>query len=159
MAVPEVVVPVRGIGRNPDNDSPNYEFAPGLLLVVALAYDSLTGPDAVRDAGGVLSPDFTRMRPRLAVGWWEEENGDWIVDLRPAAAARSKPRSLWSAPAARHIGVPVRCGQRSEQIADAMTAVTASGWEISVRCDPPWKMVMWECARWAIESSEAAVMI
>lgn|SRR6266567_4620880 len=56
-------------------------------------------------------------------------------------------------------GVPVRCGQRSEQIADAMTAVTASGWEISVRCDPPWKMVMWECARWAIESSEAAVMI
>jgi hypothetical protein len=56
-------------------------------------------------------------------------------------------------------GVPVRCGQRSEQIADAMTAVTASGWEISVRCDPPWKMVMWERARWAIESSEAAVMI
>ena len=30
-------------------------------------------------------------------------------------------------------GVPARCGQRSEQIADAMTAVTASGWEISVR--------------------------
>jgi AcrR family transcriptional regulator len=56
-------------------------------------------------------------------------------------------------------GVPLRCGQRSEQIADAMTAVIASGWEISVRCDPPWKMVMWECARWAIESSEAAVMI
>jgi hypothetical protein len=84
MAVPEVVVPVRGIGRNPDNDSPNYEFAPGLLLVVALAYDSLTGPDAVRDAGGVLSPDFTRMRLRLAVGWREEENGYWIVDLRPA---------------------------------------------------------------------------
>jgi hypothetical protein len=84
MAVPEVVVPVRGIGRNLDNDSPNYEFAPGLLLVVALAYDSLTGPDAVRDAGGVLSPDFTRMRLRLAVGWREEENGYWIVDLRPA---------------------------------------------------------------------------
>jgi hypothetical protein len=53
----------------------------------------------------------------------------------------------------------VRCGQRSEQIADAMTAVTASGWEISVRCDPPWNMVMCECARWAIASSEAAVMI
>jgi len=40
-----------------------------------------------------------------------------------------------------------------------MTAVTAFGWEISVRCDPPWNMVMCECARWAIASSEAAVMI
>jgi peptide/nickel transport system substrate-binding protein len=88
MAVPEVVVSV-GIGRNLDNDSPNYEFAPGLLLVVALAYDSLTGPDAVRDAGGALSPDFTRMRPRLAVGWREEENGDWIVDLRPGLASHA----------------------------------------------------------------------
>src|SRR6266436_1708155 len=40
-----------------------------------------------------------------------------------------------------------------------MTAVTASGCEIRVRCDPPWKTVMCECARWAIASSEAAVMI
>jgi hypothetical protein len=49
--------------------------------------------------------------------------------------------------------------QRSEQTADAMTAVTAFGCEISVRCDPPWNSVMCECARWAIASSEAAVMI
>jgi hypothetical protein len=55
--------------------------------------------------------------------------------------------------------VPVRCGQRSEQIADAMTAVTAFGWEISVRCDPPWNMVMCECARRAIARWDAAVMI
>jgi hypothetical protein len=40
-----------------------------------------------------------------------------------------------------------------------MTAVTASGCEIRVKCDPPWKRVMWEWARWAIASSEAAVMI
>src|SRR5258707_4826728 len=40
-----------------------------------------------------------------------------------------------------------------------MTAVTAFGCEISVRCDPPWNMVMCECARWAIASSEAGVMI
>lgn len=89
MAVLEVVVPVGGIGRHLDNDSPNYEFAPGLLLAVALAYDSLAGPDSVRDAGGVLSPDFTRMRPRLAVGWREEENGDWLVDLRPGLASHA----------------------------------------------------------------------
>ena len=89
MAEPEVVVPVGGIGRHLDNDSPNYEFAPGLLLAVALAYDSLAGPDSVRDAGGVLSPDFTRMRPRLAVGWREEENGDWLVDLRPGLASHT----------------------------------------------------------------------
>jgi hypothetical protein len=49
--------------------------------------------------------------------------------------------------------------QRSEQIADAMTAVTALGCEISVRCDPPWNTVMCECARRAIASSEAGVMI
>ena len=49
--------------------------------------------------------------------------------------------------------------QRSEHIGDAMTAVTAFGCEIRVRCDPPWNRVMWECARWAIASSEAAVMI
>ena len=48
---------------------------------------------------------------------------------------------------------------RSEQMADAMTAVTAFGCEISVRCDPPWNMVICECARWAIASSDAGVMI
>ena len=40
-----------------------------------------------------------------------------------------------------------------------MTAVTALGCEIRVRCDPPWKMVICEWARYAIASSEAAVMI
>ena len=49
--------------------------------------------------------------------------------------------------------------QWREQIADAMTAVTALGWEISVRCDPPWNSVMRECARRAIASSDWAVMI
>ena len=49
--------------------------------------------------------------------------------------------------------------QRSEQTADAMTAVTAFGCDISVRCDPPWNSVMCECARWAIATSEVAVMI
>ena len=44
-------------------------------------------------------------------------------------------------------------------MADAITAVTAFGWEISVRCDPPWNMVMCECARWAMASSDWAVMI
>jgi hypothetical protein len=49
--------------------------------------------------------------------------------------------------------------QRSEQIADVIAAVTASGWEIRVRCEPPWNSVMCECARCAMLSSEAAVMI
>jgi hypothetical protein len=40
-----------------------------------------------------------------------------------------------------------------------MTAVTAFGCEIRVRWDPPWNTVTCECARWAIASSEAAVMI
>src|SRR5260221_11714013 len=44
-------------------------------------------------------------------------------------------------------------------MADTRTAVTAFGWEISVRCDPPWKTVTCACARWAIASSERGVMI
>jgi hypothetical protein len=44
-------------------------------------------------------------------------------------------------------------------MADVMTAVTAFGCEIRVRCDPPWKTVMCEWARWAMASSEAGVMI
>src|SRR5215469_13816666 len=57
------------------------------------------------------------------------------------------------------VNEPCRRDQRSEQIAAAMTAVTAFGCDISVRCDPPWKMVMCECAWRAIASSEAGVMI
>ena len=49
--------------------------------------------------------------------------------------------------------------QRSEQIADAMTAVTAFGCEMSVRCDPPRNRTMSEWARRAIASCDAAVMI
>src|ERR1700744_4117195 len=40
-----------------------------------------------------------------------------------------------------------------------MVAVTALGWEISVRWDPPSNMVIVEWARRAIMSSEAGVMI
>jgi hypothetical protein len=56
-------------------------------------------------------------------------------------------------------GLTSRHDQPSEQIADAMTAVTAFGCEIRVRCDPPWNRVMCEWARRAMASSEAAVMI
>jgi uncharacterized membrane protein YuzA (DUF378 family) len=69
-----------------------------------------------------------------------------IVGL--SAVAPTAPRS-----------VMLRCAQWSEQIAEAMTAVTAFGREISVRCEPPWDLVMCECARRAIASSDWAVMI
>jgi ABC-type transport system substrate-binding protein len=94
---PEVVIPVGGIGQRLDNDSPDYTFSPGLLLAVALAYDSLAGPEVTVDADGVLSPDFRRMRPRLAVGWREEDNGDWVIDLRPGLV--SQAGNEWTAEA------------------------------------------------------------
>ena len=44
-------------------------------------------------------------------------------------------------------------------IADWITAVTASGWETRVRCEPPSKVVTCERARSAIAFSEVGVMI
>jgi hypothetical protein len=49
--------------------------------------------------------------------------------------------------------------QCKERIAEAMTFVTASGCEISVRCEPPGKTVIRECARFAMAISELGVMI
>src|SRR4051812_34862470 len=45
------------------------------------------------------------------------------------------------------------------QIAEAMTAATASGCEISVRCEPPRNVVTRARARRAMASCEAGVMI
>ena len=47
----------------------------------------------------------------------------------------------------------------TEQIAEAMTDVTASGCDISVRWEPPGNSVMCESARWAMDNSEDGVMI
>src|SRR3954452_25585078 len=48
---------------------------------------------------------------------------------------------------------------RTEQTAAAITAVTTSGCEIKVRWDPPRNSVTFAWARWAMESSEAGVMM
>ena len=85
----EVVLPIGGIGQRFDNDSPDYVFSPDIYLVLALSYDSMAGPEANVDADGVISPDFTRMRPRLAVDWHEEESGDWVVELRPGQVSHA----------------------------------------------------------------------
>ena len=85
----EVVLPIGGIGQRFDNDSPDYVFSPDIYLVLALSYDSMAGPEANVDADGVISPDFTRMRPRLAVDWHEEESGDWVVELRPGLVSHA----------------------------------------------------------------------
>jgi ABC-type transport system substrate-binding protein len=79
----EVLIPIGRIGQRFDNDSPDYVFAPDIYMVLALAYDSMAGPGMTADPDGVMSPDYTRMHPRLALSWREEADGDWIVDLRP----------------------------------------------------------------------------
>lgn len=82
-ADPPVLIPLRNVGCKLDNDDPAYVFAPDLYLGLALAYDCLAAPAGRRGAGGVWQPDFTAMQPRLAVRWEEQENGDWLVWLRP----------------------------------------------------------------------------
>src|SRR5690349_698934 len=78
-----VLVPLRAVGQKLDNDDPAYVFSPDLYLALALCYDPLAAPAAARDADGVWEPDFTRMQPRLALAWEEQDNGDWLVRLRP----------------------------------------------------------------------------
>jgi ABC-type transport system substrate-binding protein len=78
-----VLVPVGTIGGRLDNDAPDYVFAPDIYLTLALAYDSLAAPAAHPDSEGVLQPSYETMQPRLAIGWREQPNGDWIVSLRP----------------------------------------------------------------------------
>lgn len=70
-----------------DTDDPDYLFGDAALyLTLALAYDSLGAPEQVRDAVGVASPDYTRMRPRLATSWREESDLSWTVTLRDAVS-------------------------------------------------------------------------
>jgi hypothetical protein len=51
------------------------------------------------------------------------------------------------------------CGQWTDRAAARIWLVTASGWEMSVRCEPPATSTMWECARLAMSSSDCGVMI
>ncbi len=78
-----VLVPVGTIGGKLDNDDPDYVFAPDLYMTLALAYDSLAAPRVSQGPDGVLRPSYEVMQPRLALGWEEQPNGDWIVRLRP----------------------------------------------------------------------------
>lgn len=78
-----VLVPVGRIGQTLDNDAPGYVFTPDTYVTLALAYDSLAAPTVRADAQGILQPDYRTMQRRLAVGWQELPNGDWIVQLRP----------------------------------------------------------------------------
>jgi peptide/nickel transport system substrate-binding protein len=84
-----VLIPVGEIGGKLDNDAPDYVFTPGTYLTLALAYDSLAAPTVHKDAQGVLQPGYDTMQPRLALGWDEQENGDWIVRLRPGVMSHA----------------------------------------------------------------------
>jgi peptide/nickel transport system substrate-binding protein len=85
-----VLVPVRAVGGRLDNDDPAYVFAPDIYLALALAYDCLAAPAARRGADGVTAPDFTAMQPRLALDWQEQQNGDWLVTLRPGVRSHHR---------------------------------------------------------------------
>ncbi len=96
-ATEPVLVPVSHLGGRLDNDSRTYVFAPDLYLTLALAYDSMAAPAARRDEDGTWEPDFAAMQPRLAVGWNEEADGSWVVDLREGV--RSPAGNEWNAEA------------------------------------------------------------
>ncbi len=85
----QVLIPVGTIGGKLDNDDPNYIFAPDLYMTLALAYDSLAAPRVSMGPDGVLCPSYETMQPRLALGWEEQPNGDWIVRLRPGVRSHA----------------------------------------------------------------------
>jgi ABC-type transport system substrate-binding protein len=95
MSTMPVLVPVGSIGQKLDNDDPDYVFAPDLYMSLGLAYDSLAAPTVTRGSDGVFVPNYEAMQPRLAVGWEEQPNGDWIVRLRPGV--RSHAGHEWAA--------------------------------------------------------------
>ncbi len=90
-----VLIPIGGIRRKLDNDSPNYIFSPDTYLTLGLAYEAMATPEAVSDADGVLAPDFRRMQPKMATSWREEPDGSWVVELRPGM--RSHAGHEWTA--------------------------------------------------------------
>lgn len=66
-----------------DNDHPDY--IPGnhaLYLALALCNETLGGPTAVADRGGISSPNFQLMQHRLASDVIEEAGDTWLVHLR-----------------------------------------------------------------------------
>lgn len=89
MSGEEVLVPVGAVRQHLDNDSPDYVFSPDLYLALALGYDSLAAPLLTTGSDGVVSPDFDRMQPRLAVRWDEEPSGHWLVELRRGARSQA----------------------------------------------------------------------
>jgi ABC-type transport system substrate-binding protein len=95
MTTQPVIVPVGTIRQKLDNDDPNYIFAPDLYMNLALSYDSLAAPGVSTGRDGVMEPRYDMMQSRLATGWQEQENGDWIVTLRPGI--RSHAGNEWSA--------------------------------------------------------------
>jgi ABC-type transport system substrate-binding protein len=87
---PSVRIPLAGLTRQLDNDSPDYLIgSPGLYLCLALAYDSLAAPANVAGDDGVSSPDFTRMQPRLARQWVRTTPRSWEVALRPGVLSHA----------------------------------------------------------------------
>jgi ABC-type transport system substrate-binding protein len=85
ITVPIKPTPYDDGGLHLDTDDPDYLFGDAALyLTLALSYDSLAGPEQIRDSAGVASPDYTRMRSRLATSWQEIENKAWTLTLRKA---------------------------------------------------------------------------
>jgi ABC-type transport system substrate-binding protein len=90
-----VIIPVGTIRQKLDNDDPNYIFAPDLYMNLALSYDSMAAPSVSTGRDGVMEARYDMMQPRLALSWNEQENGDWIVRLRPGV--RSHAGNEWTA--------------------------------------------------------------
>src|SRR5215467_16379337 len=78
---------------------------------------------------------------------------------RKSPSAGCRLRSIHPAQVAFPIGL-AKCPQPPiEQMADPITDVTASGCDIKVRWEPPRNSVTFECARWAMNSSDDVVTI
>ena len=90
----EILVPLRSVEAQFDNDDPAYRpGSPATYLVLALCYDGLTGPQTGARSDGLINPDFATMQPRLATAWRSDAASRlWTVSLRRDA------RSGWGNP-------------------------------------------------------------
>lgn len=85
-------IPVASTSPQYDLATPRYRGVnPGTYMILAFCYDSLAAPGAHSETNGpfrgVVTPDYTKMMPRLAETFGAERDGSWLLRLR--AAVRS----------------------------------------------------------------------
>ena len=81
-------IPLASVEPQFDIDAPRYRGSnPATYLLLALCHETLAGPSTLSTDGPLgtdsVTPDYSRMIPRIAEGLVENADGSWCLRLRP----------------------------------------------------------------------------